>query len=51
MARPRGSNTGRKGDSVSLYLAPETLKKIDAVRGKISRSKYVRQIIDAAHPN
>ena len=44
--RPKGSGTGRKVRTGSICLAPSIWNKVDGLRGLVSRSKFISQLIE-----
>lgn len=43
--RPKGSGKGRTVKTSSINLPPAVWNKLDAIRGDISRSKWITEII------
>jgi hypothetical protein len=44
--RPKGSGTGRKVRTGSICLPPAMWNKLDGLRGLVSRSKFISNLID-----
>lgn len=43
--RPKGSGKGRTVKTSSINLPPAVWEKLDAIRGDLSRSKYIAETI------
>ncbi len=44
--RPKGSGKGRTVKTSSINLPPAVWEKLDAIRGGLSRSKYIAEQIE-----
>ena len=43
--RPKGSGKGRTVKTSSINLTPEVWEKLDAIRGGLSRSRWITEMI------
>ena len=44
--RPKGSGPGKKVKTGSICLRPDTWNKLDGLRGLVSRSKFIADLIE-----